>query len=815
MTLPIDEFLPQIITTIKDHKNVIVSATPGAGKTTRLPVELSCYMERQIWVLEPRRIAALSAAHRIAEENHWKVGEEVGYQIRFANMQSKKTKILFLTEALLLKKLKTNPDLQNVDAVILDEFHERSIHIDLALAALKELQELSRPDLKIIVMSATLNAQNLAKYLDAAPIIDVPGKIFSQQIIYDDQSQILRTGPDFIDRMKKLVVRAAKQNLQGDILCFLPGRGEISRLHSQLSDSFTLNYKIVPLHGQLSMAEQKEALLPASQRKIILATNIAESALTVDGVRIVVDCGLARQASQNLRTGFESLQLVKISKASATQRAGRSARQGPGVVYRAWTKHEESSQKDYDSPEISRVDLSEALLLLANLGINHFDQFSWFEKPSDLQLKTAENFLVNIGALERPIKLTLIGEKMGQLPLHPRLAKLLIFAEQKSCLDLACRMAALLTEGQLKGSQETESDLPINEKLSATAQQMAQQLANLMGQNNNILMEKKFVASDELVAELLFEAYPDRLCRRRKKNQPEAKMVGGKGVQIHAQSSVKNSEYFLALEVAENSNTNQNAIVYSAVGLSNEFVENKLLNKCEPFSQIEWDAESEKFWTTKGRVWNDVYIGSVQKNISTSSEVQSQMVDLILDRWDYFSQKNEDLHHWMQRLQFFCQQYPQHAMISINEMRIALEQACYGEYSLENVFKKDLIFFFESTIDSQMIKKFNQECPSHWIAPTGNRFRVQYTPEQGPAVQIRLQEVFGLKQSPFICSQPMTFFLLAPNFRPVQVTRDLSSFWKNGYVEVRKEMRARYPKHSWPEDPITALPQSKGRPRSD
>ncbi|MBY0385715.1 DEAD/DEAH box helicase, partial [bacterium] len=600
MILPIDEFLPQITATIKNHKNMIIMASPGAGKTTRLPVALTHEMKRQIWVLEPRRIAAMAAAYRIAEENNWKVGEEVGYQIRFASVQSKKTKILFLTEALLLKKLKTDTDLQNVDAVILDEFHERSIHIDLALAALKELQDLSRPDLKIIVMSATLNAQSLAKYLDDAPTIDVPGKIFPQQMIYDEKQQVLRTGPDLIDRMQQLVLKAIKQNPQGDVLCFLPGRGEIARLHSKLSESLSMDYKVVPLHGQLSMTEQKETLEPSNQRKIVLATNIAESALTIDGVRIVVDSGLVRQSSQNLRTGFESLQLVKISKASATQRAGRSARQGPGVVYRAWTKHEESSQKEYDSPEISRVDLSETLLLLANLGITHFEQFSWFEKPSELQLKTAENFLINIGALERPIRLTWMGQQMAELPLHPRLAKLLILGEQKGCLSLACKMAALLSEGKWKSSTGEENDLSINDPLSSSAKQMVQQLMNLMSQNKNVSETKESSRTLESVAELLFETYPDRLCRRRKKSHPEAKMVGGRGVEIHSQSSVKSSEYFLALEVADHSNSAQNAIVFSAFGLSNEFVEEKLLHKCKAYSSVAWDEETQKFWTTKG-----------------------------------------------------------------------------------------------------------------------------------------------------------------------------------------------------------------------
>ncbi|RYZ99538.1 MAG: ATP-dependent RNA helicase, partial [Proteobacteria bacterium] len=359
-TLPIDAALPKLLDKIRRESALVVSAAPGAGKTTRLPPAILDSVAGAVWVLEPRRIAAIAAAGRIAEENGWKLGEEVGYQVRFENRSGPKTRLLFLTEALLLRKLLRDPELAGVACVVLDEFHERSLHVDLALGALRELQELSRPDLKIVVMSATLNAGPLSAYLNDAAVEEVPGKIFPLEIKYEAKAQLLRTGPEFTERMAKLIQRALSENKEGDVLCFLPGRGEIERLRGELS-AFAESRQIAlhVLHGSLDLAEQRATLRPdPSRRKIILSTNVAESSLTVEGVRIVVDSGLARISQIHPRTGFESLDLVRISKASGIQRAGRAARRGPGVVYRAWMAYDELSMKDFEPAEISRSDLS-------------------------------------------------------------------------------------------------------------------------------------------------------------------------------------------------------------------------------------------------------------------------------------------------------------------------------------------------------------------------------------------------------------------------------------------------------------------------
>lgn len=801
----------------------MVSAAPGAGKTTRLPPELLKITEGAVWVLEPRRIAAISAAQRIAEENGWKLGEEVGYQVRFENRSGPKTRLLFLTEALLLRKLLRDPELNGVGCVVLDEFHERSLHVDLALGALKELQELARPDLKVVVMSATLNAEPLSKFLGGAPVADVPGKIFPLDVKYETKGQLLRTGPEFTERMAKLCTRALAENPDGDLLCFLPGRGEIERLRGDLSAyAEARDIALHVLHGSLELGEQRAALRPddRGRRKIIFSTNVAESSLTVEGVRLVVDSGLARISQVHPRTGFESLDLVRISKASATQRAGRAARRGPGTVYRAWMAYDERSMKDFEPAEISRSDLSESLLLLAALGVTKFESFTWFEAPPPRALEQAKLFLETLGALGPDGRLTALGARLRELPVHPRLAKLILEGEQAGLGPFAADLAALLTEpGGRAGSlyNEAENDLwlryedwkrnagsPRYRNLSKAAEQLRDLTKTSPGAPRGAELETR-------MPELLLSAYADRLCRRRRAHEPQAKMTGGRGVKLHPDSSVRASEYFLALEVSEGRDVAE-TLVFQAVGLSEALVETKILPLAKPAKRVEWDEEKNRFYTVEGREWNGLSLGREHRRPAESDEIEGQLGALAFARWDRLCQENETLGRWLARLRFLEKSGKGQAL-SEEAIREGLEQACYGETSLAAVAKKDLVPFFENALDPATAEALARECPSHWVVPTGNRLPIIYSQEQGPQVEVRLQELFGLAAAPLVGGQALTLVLLAPNYRPVQVTRDLPSFWKNGYPEVRKEMRTRYPKHSWPDDPLTAAPQAKGRPR--
>lgn len=814
-TLPIDQALLSIREVLRQQHSLVLSAAPGAGKTTRLPPALLDVTDQAIWVLEPRRIAAISAAHRIAEENAWSVGKEVGYQVRFENKSSSQTRLLFLTEALLIRKLLKNSELKGVGCIVLDEFHERSLHIDLALGALKEVRELFRPDLKIVVMSATLNSAPLTAYLDA-PVIEVPGKVFPMEIRYESKSQILRTGPDFTDRMKRLVIKAATENRNGDILCFLPGRGEIEWMRRELSDwADNTKFVLLPLHGQLNLQEQRNTLAPIPGcRKVILSTNVAESSLTVEGVNIVVDSGLVRISQLHQRTGFESLDLVRVSKASAVQRAGRSARNGPGVVYRAWTQYDELSMKDFEAPEIQRADLSEAILLLSALGVTNPENFSWFEAPPARGLESSRKFLLDLGAIKSDGSLSSLGHKIRELPVHPRLAKLLLQGLDRGIGDFACELAALLSEPGSRSSLrlDAENDLWVrweewkrgsrNPSITRTADQLKSLLGN--PKNTSLNLESQ-------MAGLLLATYSDRLCRRRRPHEPQARMTGGRGVKLHPDSSVRASEYFVALELSEGRDVSE-TLVFQAVGIPEDLLES--VAETKPAQKLEWDEEKNRFYVVESKEWNGLAIGREHRRPAESCEIEGRLAEIAFSRFEQLLVGNEELGSWFARLRFLSKIEEKWAGLSREQILEALSLGCFGETSLDKVVTKDLVPYFENLLPEDERQALARECPSSWLVPSGSRIRIQYSNEQGAKVEVRLQELFGLKSQPKVAGQPLTLVLLAPNYRPVQVTRDLESFWKNAYPEVRKEMRSRYPKHSWPEDPLSAAPQAKGRPRS-
>ncbi len=824
--LPIDPVLPEILSAFQANSSLVLTAAPGAGKTTRLPPALLSAVKGQVWVLEPRRIAAISAPQRIAEENGFTLGAEVGYQVRFENKSSRDTRLLFLTEALLLRKLLRDPELRDVGCVVLDEFHERSLHVDLALGALKELQELSRPDLKIVVMSATLDPAPLQSFLGEAAVLHVPGKLFPLEIKYDEKTQLLRTGVDFTERMRRLVQKAMQEQAQGDLLCFLPGRGEIEWLRRDLESwAEQMGFSLFALHGQLDLQEQRAALQPRKNRKIILATNVAESSLTVDGVRIVVDSGLARISQIHPKTGFASLDLSRISKAAATQRAGRAARQATGVVYRSWIPYDELSMKEYEPAEISRSDLSESLLLLSALGVSSFQSFSWFEAPPPKALVGAKSFLVAIGAINENGTLTKTGESLRELPVHPRIAKLLLEGQELGYGRLACELAALLSEpgGRVPAGYEIENDIwlrwedwkrnaghPKNRGLERSCQQLLGLLkASPAGAEQTSIPTRQL---EEKVPELLLSVYADRLCRRRRAHEPQAKMAGGRGVKLHPDTSVKISDFFLAIELSEGRDAAE-TLVYQAVGVAEALVEEKAKGYAKAVKRLEWDDEKNRFFMNEGREWNSLPLGREHRRPADPAELEGKMAELVFTRWNRLLAASEELSGWMQRLHFLNKSDERWALLTDEQIKEALELACYGETSFDALAKKELVPYFENILPEDQRSALQRECPSHLVVPTGNKMKIQYSEEQGPQVEVRLQELFGLKAAPKVAGQSITLVLLAPNYRPVQVTRDLESFWKNGYHEVRKELRLRYPKHSWPDDPLTAAPQAKGRPR--
>ncbi|MBX3039675.1 MAG: ATP-dependent helicase HrpB [Bdellovibrionaceae bacterium] len=824
--LPVDDFLEDIGALLSANDALVVTAAPGAGKTTRLPPACLNWVPGKILVLEPRRMAAIAAASRIAEENGWTAGVEVGWQVRFDNKSTDQTRLLFLTEALLARKMMSDPELKGVDLVIIDEFHERSLHTDLTLGLLKELRELGR-DIKIVVMSATLMAEKISDYLDGAPIVSVPGKLFPLEVTHRKTTQRLRTDDEFYVSLIE-TVKEAQRRTQKDLLVFLPGVGEIEKTRERLAPwAQTQSVDLIPLHGSLSLDEQKRALQKGRRQRVVLSTNIAESSVTVDGVDTVIDSGLAKINRFDVRTNFSRLELSRISQNSAIQRSGRAARQFPGKAYRLWTVHDELSMSKDETPEIQRADLSEGLLFLAHQGVRDFQSFSWFERPPKNILSNAEKTLRAIEALDPENHLTNRGEKLLRYPLPPRLASLLLTAEElesqghEGAKETAARIAALLQERDFVRDEtarshlgdKLECDLQLRLELMDRFQPRhlmasVQQLRNLLK-----VSTKSYVPDGEIIRLLLLSAFPDRLCRRRGGSE-RALMVGGRGVKLGPVSLVKDSEFLIALQGMEGLSDTE-TVINIACGLSKEFVLKHLAGRIERVQDLAFDEQKGKVFMREYRSFEGLPLDEPTLTVPSTEALRQKMPELLVSRFEQVLTLNEDLSRWMARWNFLQRHDEEALAFSFDEkLHEIFEEASFGENSFEAAAKKDLVYFFEKALPTSLRARLEKEIPDRLAVPSGNKLRVTYPSDKDPYLEVRLQEVFGWLKTPLLLGKvPLTLHLLAPNFRPVQVTSDLASFWSNGYSEVRKELRSRYPKHSWPEDPLTAKAESKGRPR--
>lgn len=820
-SLPIDSLLKDIVSAVSTNANVILTATPGAGKTTRLPPELLSVVSGKILVLQPRRMAAVAAAHRIAEERGWTVGREVGYQVRFESKTSRETRLNFVTDALALRQLIDDPELSGVDLVVIDEFHERNLNQDLMLGCLRELQELGR-GVKLLVMSATLDTERLKRFLPGSLVIDVPGKVFPLEIKNFNGNTKVQTDYEFYDRVVEAVSAAARQT-QGDILVFLPGVGEIARVSERLV-SARLGRDIQELHGSLPLKDQQRVLKRGDQPRVILSTNVAEASVTVDGVDFVVDSGLAKVMQTNFKTGFSQLELARIAEFNARQRAGRAARQKEGWCYRLWSAFEDSAMDIEPSPECQRADLSQSLLLLGHLGVTDFHAFAWFDPPPATLMNMAMRSLKWLGALDADRRLTDLGKRLLRYPLPPRLGALMVQGERLGCVPLAARLAALLSERDILDrdgpSTLHECDLLTRLELLLEFEQgrarhlgaKGQGVVDVVRQLGGGARLDKIDA--KLARKLLLFSQRDRLCRRRG-NSERALMAGGRGVKLAKESQVKNSEFFLALQGIDFSGQPDTTISV-ACGLSKDFVLEMLGDEVRVSEDVHFDDDKEKFYARRGRFIDDLPIEEPSLTPIDPAKIGERMVDVLVGRWDWLSEKNADLKNWSERLAFLSSRETRFSGLLTEEFkRQVLEMAAYGKTSLAQVADQDIVGFIEQNLGREAAREIEALVPAKYQAPSGVAQKIDYSEGHSAFVDVRLQEMFGQKETPKILNGkvPLTFRLLGPNYRPVQVTSDLASFWKNAYVEVRKDLRSRYPKHSWPDDPLTAKPEAKGRRR--
>lgn len=858
LSLPIDPFLPEVTRSLAANPNLVLVAEPGAGKTTRVPpaiihAGLLSDPHPALVMLQPRRVAARAAAERIAEEQHWTCGQEVGYHVRFERRITSTTRIRVLTEAILSRQLLSDPELSGIGAVLLDEFHERSIHSDLALALLREVQLSFRPDLKILVMSATLDAEPVAAFLGGAPILRVPGRVFP----VDTQYQTPRPGT-----LPEQVATAVDSVLHhpGHILCFLPGAEEIRRTQRLLSN-LSADADILPLHGTLPFEDQRRAVAPSpNRRKIILATNIAETSLTIDGVRVVVDSGLSRQTAFDPRRGLESLRLGKISKASAAQRAGRAGRTADGICLRLWSAKQHNELPDFDPPELRRIDLAPTLLTLLTWGVSDLTNFAWFEPPTPEATAQAIRLLQMLGAAQgkdHSLTATPLGQRMANLPLHPRLARLLIDAVDSNRAEEGATLAALLSERDLRLRDRTatfrdrrpteisSSDLlPRLELLDyatkrnfhpsleddgiepAAARQVARTKQELLSR----LPPPSKTKRSDIPQDLLLSAYPDRVCLRRSSDPSAGLMVGnwgghggtgggnggGIGILLAPESSVRQGNFFLALDVREDDrSTARQATVSLAHAVELADLHHTFPHAFSRRTTCVYDPAKDKVVGRVQTLYYNLVLEESDDARVDDSAAASALADALLPQLDQLIASDESAANLFARIRLAAQHLKSDTPWPSppwNRFREHLTHHLTGARRLSD-FRPAA--FLQSLLVWPLDRLLDEHVPTHFTVPTGNRIRIDYTPPPPtpPILPVRLQEMFGATTTPTICQGkvPLLLHLLSPGYKPVQITQDLVSFWKNTYEQVRKDLRARYPKHSWPDNPLTAPPVAKGR----
>ncbi|MBX9569691.1 MAG: ATP-dependent helicase HrpB [Candidatus Obscuribacterales bacterium] len=833
--LPIDDVLPRIVNSLKDAGAVVLKAEPGAGKTTRVPpalldAEMALLQngtEAQIVVLQSRRIAARAAATRIAQERNCELGQEIGYQVRYENRSSKATRILVCTEGVFLRRLQNDPLMENIAAVVFDEFHERSIDSDLALALCKQVKEQLRPDLKIVVMSATLSSEPISQYLWNCPIVESPGRTFPVETEYLQQAV---SSKESIERTAVDGIKRTLDRTERDILVFLPGQAEIRQTAFLLEEQLRLDEKnvILPLYGEMSLDEQRRVLDPSTRRKIILSTNVAETSLTIDGVTAVVDSGYARVNKFDPRLGMNSLHLSRISKASAIQRAGRAGRSAPGYCLRLWTEREHLSLPDFNLPEIARVELSECLLQLMLWGERDLANFPWFEAPPQAALDQALSLLDKLDASSNGM-ITDLGKSMAQLPLQPRMARLLVEGERLGCSERAALCAAVLSERDpfkrqqnFKATHHTNSDL-LNrvaaledyeesgirehfgmELITGASKQILRardQLAKLIKSKSKAKHPVQAQQDDTPLLKSILVSFPDRVCRRREAKGNRAVMVGGRGVRIAEESGVLDANLFVAVELIDSGQSD--SLVKQASVIEEDWLPSSHLSTD---IEVQYDPSRERVIAFKRKRFCDLTLDESPTAPPANLDLGSVLAEAVQIHCDLETLVDEESKQFLTRLHCLQEWLPNEELPNFGDApwKKLLPEWTAGCTSVQELRDRSLLPYLQMHLSREQLALLESEAPPTILMPNGRRAKLVYEIGKQPILSARIQEFFGMHETPKIARNQVSVLLhlLAPNYRIQQITPDLSSFWKNTYAEVRKELKGRYPKHAWPTNPL-------------
>lgn len=835
--LPIDDVLPQVIASLRASSAVVLRAPPGAGKTTRVPpaiLDAGLAEGGRILVLQPRRVATRASAARIAAERGTSLGEEIGYQVRFESRISQRTRIAVITEGILLRQLLDDPFLPEVRAVIIDEFHERSLASDLALAMVRQIQQSVRPDLKIIVMSATLAALPIAKYLGDCPVVDSQGRSFPVEIRYQHHLE-RRPLPDLVAEGVETMLDATA----GDCLVFLPGVGEIRQCEKRLSGiAHDRQLSLLQLYGDLPAEQQDAVLARSNRRKVILATNVAETSLTIEGVTGVIDSGLARVLRYDERTGLDRLDLGPISRASADQRAGRAGRTQAGVCLRLWPEAAQRARAEFELPEIERVDLAGAVLQVLCWIEPDLDAFPWFQPPPCAAMERAKKLLALLGAANKG-GITSLGRQIAELPVHPRIGRLLIEGQRRGVVEQVALAAALLSErdpflrrerhaGDRRGASHRSRSDTLDRVHAVEQYEQLGHADSELGQLNTSAVKHILRTRDQLVRLVerknrsesppgnedtafmrsLLAAYPDRLTRRREPGGKRGLMVGGRGVRLADEVALADDELFLSIDV---DGASGEALVRQASAVNRAWLPSEQLITQ---NKIEFDEATERISSERQVLYSDLVIEEGQAGPANNEEIVEALVQAAQSRLDkVFPHDNENAAGFRQRVAFLNQAVPDLKLPSLDDEQLAglLPQLVPGCRSFADLRRAPWLEAMKGLFTWQQLQTIDREAPERIEVPSGSHITVQYQVGRPPILAVRIQEVFGMAETPRVAGRrvPVLMHLLAPNMRVAQITDDLASFWANTYAMVRKDLRARYPKHSWPEDPYTAEAQRR------
>ncbi|HET6147722.1 MAG TPA: ATP-dependent helicase C-terminal domain-containing protein [Polyangia bacterium] len=875
--LPIDPVLPEVVAALRERGAVVVEAPPGAGKTTRVPgalLDAGLAGAGEILVVEPRRLPARLAAERVAGERGEEVGQSVGYSVRFEERAGPATRIRFVTEGILLRRLLAEPGLRGVGAVVLDEFHERHVTSDLALALLKSLRAGARPDLGLCVMSATLDAEPVRAFLDDCPRVRSEGRAFEVAIDHLDEPDA-RPLPA---QIAAAVRNALRGQADGDVLVFLPGAGEIRRAGEALAGLGDRS-AVVPLHGEMSLADQNRAVRPDSdgRRKIILATNVAETSVTIDGVVAVIDAGLARIATSSPWSGLPTLALSRISQSSAIQRAGRAGRTRPGHAYRLYTRHDFEQRRRHDLPEVARTDLCEAVLALAAFGVEDRAAFPWFEAPPAPALVAAEELLARLGAIQPARagapggRLTELGRRMLRFPVHPRLARLVCEGEQRGVAEEACLAAALIAERDIRersrawfggagagpGHDAAADLLELCDlfQQAATARFARDRVRSLGLDARAVEMVDKArrqlvgiaradrrradrshgqgqsapdVARVERALQIAaLTGFPDRVARRRPDKPEVAILSAGGAAEIGPRAAGNELNLLVAIDAEERQQPGPGGgpgrptgkiAIRLAAGIEAEWLLDLYADALQESQELAWNPSTLRVERASRLNYGAVVLDESVAPAPPSPEAARLLVDAAfaygLERLD----EPGVLANQLARIAFVRRLRPDAPLPALEgpTLRDAVAAACAGMIGFAELRGEGLAAILTRALPPEAEQLLRALAPPSLTLPGGRRLPIHYEPDRPPWIESRLQDFFGMAKGPAVGGGRvlLTIHLLAPNGRPVQVTSDLESFWQKHYPALRRELGRRYPRHAWPEDGKTAQPPPPKPPRA-